>query len=76
MPNLVNTYILDIYDLLTVMALERVKKRTEHHGYSIGIYLQEQMVGYENIGRQASSYNRAGVGLAFESRLWFLVVPA
>ena len=25
-----------------VMALEGVKKRTDHHGYSIGIYLQEQ----------------------------------
>ena len=25
-----------------VMALEGVTKRTEHHGYSIGIYLQEQ----------------------------------
>ena len=25
-----------------VMVLEGVTKRTEHHGYSIGIYLQEQ----------------------------------
>ena len=25
-----------------VMALEGVTKRTEHHGYSTGIYLQEQ----------------------------------
>ena len=25
-----------------VMALEGVTKRIEHHGYSIGIYLQEQ----------------------------------
>ena len=27
---------------VVVMALEGVTKRTEHHGYSIGIYLQEQ----------------------------------
>ena len=32
------------------MALEGVTKRTEHYGYSIGIYLQEQR-GYKNIGR-------------------------
>ena len=31
------------------MALEGVKKRTEHHGYSVGIYLQEQ--SYKNIGQ-------------------------
>ena len=32
------------YDCLIacVMALEGVTKRTEHHGYSIGIYLQEK----------------------------------
>ena len=27
---------------ITEMALEGLTKRTEHHGYSIGIYLQEQ----------------------------------
>ena len=27
---------------VTVMTLEGVTKRTEHHGYSIGMYLQEQ----------------------------------
>ena len=26
------------------MALEGVAKRTEHHGYSIGTYLQEQRI--------------------------------
>ena len=30
------------YLVASVMALEGVTKRTEHHGYSIGIYLQEQ----------------------------------
>ena len=31
-----------IENYISVMALEGVTKRTEHHGYSIGIYLQEQ----------------------------------
>ena len=30
-----------VFVLLTVMALEGVTKRTEHHGYNIDIYLQE-----------------------------------
>ena len=34
-----------------VMALEEVTKRTEHHGYSIGIYITRTKDGYKNIGR-------------------------
>ena len=34
-----------------VMALEGVTKRTEQHGYSIGIYLQEQRMVTRTLGR-------------------------
>ena len=31
-----------VWNRAVVMALEGVTKRTEHHGYSISIYLQEK----------------------------------